>query len=900
MQSRIDPYLSIVVTARNDNHGGNLLQRFELFLKSLQRQSQHFSLPMELVVVEWNPPCGALRLREVLPRMGKNPYLDIRYIEVPNYIHKKYQYADILPLFQMIGKNVGIRRCKAPFVLCTNIDILFSDSLIEYLAKKELDFRKVYRVARYDIDIRNTEYTKDTEEILRNAETLTIRKHYRSHSYDCINEKNTNRIYFPEKLRTKDRSFDKHIGTVFTNACGDFQLLDKQTWLELQGYEEFETYSMHIDSMFGYKAHCHGIEEIELPESMLCYHLEHGAGFTPEASKDGSFQKRYNKSGMQEMENMRQLGWQMHYSNEITHINKDTWGLSDYSLPEYGHDERLSFSILFCPKGFVGEYSQLQRNAIISWLSLEPKPEIILLGNDEGCQEVAQEFNLKHIPDIDRNSRGTPLVSSLFGIGQANCSNSTVVYINSDIILFPSFVENIRQVLDRNPSDFLLVGERYDLDVYESFSTDIGSSHLKEQIDSLYERCFKEGKAHGKRGIDYFVFRKGMYDQIPPFALGRLVWDQWLCWSALDRQIPMIEAHGDVVALHQNHTYNYSGNNTEKIRNGVESRENSEMAWGRLRRRHMGTSQFILKENELYWRHNNESLQAFSPFCEIQKSAAGVYLLSREDLARNKESVLSLADSFYFNKDYKEALRIYHRLALDLENGDAMVNLAELFTQGNGVDQDFRIAAYWLRRMSKLSKINGNNCYSLIFEKWNGGINPASYWQKMMYEKGGDIPAYMLVLVFIYGLSVERDLDYVVQLFDVLQGVKLNHASNILYQELRISGNYTEKKKVFKWLHSKRKENDAILDVWLQMALTTFPDAVETSEIPSIVSYFLGRQEGNKLADIAIAQYQGKRESCKKSIQLLKVGSDQGCTYCQETLKEFPKSYFWIKEIENG
>jgi hypothetical protein len=51
----------------------------------------------------------------------------------------------------MIGKNVGIRRARAPFVLATNIDLLFSDSLFREF-KGGLKPNKLYRADRYDVD----------------------------------------------------------------------------------------------------------------------------------------------------------------------------------------------------------------------------------------------------------------------------------------------------------------------------------------------------------------------------------------------------------------------------------------------------------------------------------------------------------------------------------------------------------------------------------------------------------------------------------------------------------------------------------------------------------------------------------------------------------------------------
>ncbi len=899
MSNKFEPYLSIVVTARNDNHGGDLLHRVRLFLQNLDLQSTIYKLPLELIIVEWNPPAGKERLREVLPQLPVNVFLNIRYIEVPNNLHLKYQYAEILPLFQMLAKNVGVRRASAPFILCTNIDILFSNSLMEYLAQKKLVPKKLYRANRHDIQIKNIDEVTDTAEILHQAAEITIRKNFKSHSYDNINQTSLNRIYLPESLLTSDRSFDKHLGMVYTNASGDFQLLDRDSWFMLRGYAEFETYSMHIDSMFEYKVKLAGIEEITLPDHMITFHIEHGSGFTPESSKDGSFQKKYNKSGMQEMENMRQLAWQMHYAGEITHFNDQDWGLASKILPEHTANERLGFTILFCPKAFINEYKQMQRNAIISWKNLEPCPEIIMLGEEEGCKEVAAEFGLKHIPEIEVNQYGTPLIPSLFTEGQNLSSNAIIVYINSDIILFPAFVENIRQILNHNPGDFLMIGERHDMDVYEVLNPESTYKDITAQLEELERRSQTDSRGHGKRGIDFFVFRRGMFTDIPPFALGRLVWDNWLCWDALQQQIPVIEAADEISALHQNHTYNYNGNNRQTIRNGEEAKQNLDLAFGRCRCRHIGNSQFVLKHNQILWRHNNEEIADLTTLPKLTPTLEGVYNLTPEDFAKSTEAVFAVGDNYYINKEYHNALRVYHRLALDLENGDAMVNLADMFARGLGVEPDYRIAAYWLRRLSKLPAINGNNCYSLIFEKQPGGINPALYWQKRLCEDTSDLPAYMLALIFTFGLAVTRDLPYVIKMLEHLNREDFIIASSILYEELRISGDYKEKELIFEYLDSKRKILEGPIEPWLLLTLTTFPDRLIESDLIEIVNYFLNTKQSHKLIDICIRRMVGRDTAYQKSLKLLYLAEAQGCIECSAVLKELATTIFWRKDNIN-
>src|SRR5271163_2327585 len=133
-----EPYLSVVVASRNDDHGGNLLDRMQAFVNGLMQQCCRHELDAELIIVEWNPPPDRPRLAEALRWPDTNGHCRVRIIEVPAALHQRFQNADRLPLFQMIAKNVGIRRARGRFVLATNIDILFSDELMAHIAAEQL------------------------------------------------------------------------------------------------------------------------------------------------------------------------------------------------------------------------------------------------------------------------------------------------------------------------------------------------------------------------------------------------------------------------------------------------------------------------------------------------------------------------------------------------------------------------------------------------------------------------------------------------------------------------------------------------------------------------------------------------------------------------------------------
>jgi hypothetical protein len=84
-------YLSIVVTSRNDNHGGDLLQRTSAFVNGVYAQSLRWNLPLELIIVDWNPPSDKPLLQNVLPKPTSNCKVTLKYIIVPIELHQKYK-----------------------------------------------------------------------------------------------------------------------------------------------------------------------------------------------------------------------------------------------------------------------------------------------------------------------------------------------------------------------------------------------------------------------------------------------------------------------------------------------------------------------------------------------------------------------------------------------------------------------------------------------------------------------------------------------------------------------------------------------------------------------------------------------------------------------------------------
>lgn len=204
------------------------------------------------------------------------------------------------------------------------------------------------------------------------------------------------------------------------------------------------------------------------------------------------------------------------------------------------------------PKGFIGHFGLIQRNAILSWRQLRPCPEIILLGDDPGVADFAAEHGLRHVPEVQCSPQGLPLVSDIFAQAEKHSNNKVLCYINADIILLSDFMSSISRVINRFHK-YLIAGRRTEVDI--SFELDFNDSAWESKIRAL---AWDKGFLQVPGAIDYFVFNRGLFGRIPPFMIGRFVWDNWLMYRAREKGAAVIDASEVVLAVHQNHDYSYS------------------------------------------------------------------------------------------------------------------------------------------------------------------------------------------------------------------------------------------------------------------------------------------------------------------------------------------------------
>ncbi len=202
----------------------------------------------------------------------------------------------------------------------------------------------------------------------------------------------------------------------------------------------------------------------------------------------------------------------------------------------------MSVTIFSAPKPFTDPHiGMIQRNAIRSWMNLGKQVEVLLIGDEPGIGDTATQLGVTHLPTVNRNAQQTPLISSIFEQAQSQAQHSTLAYVNADVILMSDFLVATEEIALQQ-LDYLVVGQRWDLEQHTELEFEPGWER------ALRNRLESEGTLHPAAGSDYFVFPRGQFVDLPPFALGRAGWDNWMIF---------VDATAAITVVHQGHDYSH-------------------------------------------------------------------------------------------------------------------------------------------------------------------------------------------------------------------------------------------------------------------------------------------------------------------------------------------------------
>jgi hypothetical protein len=274
--------IEAVIVGRNDNYEPNWENNLFSAIAYNRALFEGTSVEYRVAFVEWNPlpnaPFLAPRLVERFPF--------VRGIVVDPEIHQALCEVDDLPMLLTYAFNAGFRTTGADYCLGSCGDIFYSTALSETIVREGLRTACLYRAERASIrnDLPFAQATAAAIELPANIVGV-----------DTCSEP----------------PYDQ---PPYTNAAGDFSMLDAGTMFGLRGYDEGVTYArLHIDARFGLAA-MSVVNDCRLLGRI--FHVSHAKSHSNPTS--------------------RAAGRIYDYTANLPYLNSPAWGLANYDWHEQG------------------------------------------------------------------------------------------------------------------------------------------------------------------------------------------------------------------------------------------------------------------------------------------------------------------------------------------------------------------------------------------------------------------------------------------------------------------------------------------------------------------------------------------------------------------------------------
>jgi hypothetical protein len=290
-----------------------------------------------VLLVEWCPLEGPRPLADELADVVTSSRLAVRVVTVPREVAAaRFDDAEAIALWIFAAKNVGIRRARAPFVLATNPDVLYTPALFRAIAGRPLDERSFYRVSRFDVA--GVPLEAPPRRQLAACARSVVRLNLLGGSVRLDSPAGPVRVareirrYEEEHAEMAPSTREERIALpthwLHTNASGDFFLMHRQRWHDLHGYPEFAS-AGHLDSYIAVMAASAGLQQVVLDGlRRRLYHLEHERAIDWERPEAASPYYVPYETFLADAGRMLSAGTPTRFAG-------DDWGLAGIELPEF-------------------------------------------------------------------------------------------------------------------------------------------------------------------------------------------------------------------------------------------------------------------------------------------------------------------------------------------------------------------------------------------------------------------------------------------------------------------------------------------------------------------------------------------------------------------------------------
>lgn len=264
---------SIVVTSRNDGYGGHLEYRAT---QALNAMIKHYD---EVIYVDWNSPDGVSLVSKLsLEKTGKLKHV----VVTQNDIERLNPSLLSIPIVEVLGRNIGIRRASGDWIVSSNIDIM-PETAFSIILWDSYNKNRLFTCQRRNVPV-----------------DIFLRSDF-SYKY-CIEN--------IDSFRLIPRIDD---GYSLVQCCGDYQMAHRDLWYKMRGFEEGMIYRDCADSNLMKKGLVYGDGTDII--NLAIFHLDHsGHGETSGVTKKNE--------------------WGEWVDNFKETKNNDDWGFPNYSFYE--------------------------------------------------------------------------------------------------------------------------------------------------------------------------------------------------------------------------------------------------------------------------------------------------------------------------------------------------------------------------------------------------------------------------------------------------------------------------------------------------------------------------------------------------------------------------------------
>lgn len=294
------PFLTLVLTGRNDSYGGDFTDRFFRTLRFNHRELTARQIPYEIAFVEWAPAAGTPLLLDLL--VAAVPELDPHtcswYVVDPTY-QQALSLNPHLEYLEFLAKNVGVRRARGQFVLVSNCDVFLGRHVLDVLQQRALQPGVLYRAPRHDLKLAVDPSRVDWA-LLEDPRNLAGPAHVLKPPY-------------------------------MGSATGDFVLLDRTSFHDIRGFNEiYRVARIGIDRNLLVKVLSSGLAIADIGGPV--YHVNHVGSY------------RLQPAAYAGRESEAHWGDRRWHQGGVSYTNPPTWGLAAAPVRHQGRASYLDFS----------------------------------------------------------------------------------------------------------------------------------------------------------------------------------------------------------------------------------------------------------------------------------------------------------------------------------------------------------------------------------------------------------------------------------------------------------------------------------------------------------------------------------------------------------------------------